>query len=102
MLANDLCRTWGRDRPRATQMWKSRKPITEEQRKVLKEMIDARNDELAHPSPDWDGVVTPHIEDDALRARVAISQSLQELKHLTFTRRRLSLAINPAIRRSVV
>lgn len=38
----------------------------------------------------------------SLRTRGAISQSLQELKHRTIGRRRLSLAINPAIRRSVV
>ena len=102
MLANDLCRTWGRNCPSATRMWKSRIRISEQQRKDLKEMINAKDRDLAHPQPDWDGVVTPHIEDKALRTRVAISQSLQELKHLTITRRRLSLAINPAIRRSVV
>lgn len=102
ILANDLCRTWGRNCPSATSMWKSRKPLTERQRKDLKEMIDDKDIKLAHPPPHWDGVVDPHIEDKALRTRVAISQSLQELKHLTIRRRRLSLAINPAIRRSVV
>lgn len=102
MLANDLCRTWGPNCPSATWMWKNRKPITEQQRKELREMIDDKDRKLAHPQPDWDGVVDPHIADEATRTRVAISQSLQELKHLTITRRRLSLAINPAIRRSVV
>jgi transposase InsO family protein len=102
ILGNDLCRTWGQYCPTATWMWKSRKPITEQQRKELKEMIDDKDRKLAHPQPDWDGVVDPHIEDKDVRRRVAISQSLQELKHLTITRRRLSLPINPAKRQSVV
>jgi transposase InsO family protein len=102
MLANDLCRTWGPNCPSATSMWNSRTAISEKQRKEIREMVDEKDWKLAHPQPDWDGVVDPHIADKALRTRVAISQSLQKLKHLTITRRRLSLAINPAIRRSVV
>ncbi|MBI2922464.1 MAG: hypothetical protein HYY18_15545 [Planctomycetes bacterium] len=102
MLGNDLCRTWGPNCPTATAMWNGRKPIAEQQREALKEMIDGKDRKLAHAEPDWDGIVDPHIADQAVRSRVAISQSLQELKHLTITRRRLSLAINRGIRRSVV
>lgn len=102
ILGNDLVRTWGRKSPTATQMWKNRKPITEHQRKELQEMIHDKDRRLAHPEPDWDGKVDPHIEDKVLRRRVAVSQALQELKHLTITRRRLSLPVNPAKRRSVV
>lgn len=102
LLGNDLCRTWGPGCPSATSLWKGRDRLTPLQRKTFRELVDEKDRRLAHPEPDWDGNVDPHIEDKALRARVAISQALQELKHLTISRRRLSLAINPAIRRSVV
>jgi len=65
-------------------------------------MIDQQENNLAHTRPDRDGVVTPHIAGPVARRRIAISQTLEKFKHLTITRRRLSLAGNPGIRRSVV
>lgn len=102
VLANALCRTWGRNTPTAQRAWTRRMPLNQESRNELKEMIQERDRKLASPTPDWDGVVEPGISDPATRRRVAISQALQELKYLSIKRRRLTLAINPGIRRSVV
>jgi transposase InsO family protein len=91
VLANALCRTWGRKSPTAAWSWSQRQDLTETNRKELKEMIEER-----------DRTLETRIADPATRRRVAVSHSLQALKHLTIKRRRLSLVINPGIRRSVV
>lgn len=91
VLANALCRTWGRKSPTAAWAWSQKRNLTEAGRKELKELTEERDRNLED-----------RIPDDATRRRVAVSQALQTLKHLTIKRRRLSLSINPGIRRSVV
>jgi hypothetical protein len=53
--------------PSATSMWKGRNPIRDVRRSALKELVDERDRQFAHPQNDRNGGVDRPIADQAPR-----------------------------------